>query len=148
MQCWSDYVARYLSADFSSPDLRDHLSQKPVFLPRYPVFVTPDPWTSKPMIEPQHSDCVHPTERFTAVNAVGLSSSSSSSVCVGTCGGSVSVSVTMTLRRRRWRTEEEKRTQTAWRWSVCSNSTPIRWCTSSNLKTTCTDAPRCREPTR
>ncbi len=43
MQCWSDYVARYLSADFSSPDLRDHLSQKPVFLPRYPVFVTPDP---------------------------------------------------------------------------------------------------------
>ncbi|XP_052453133.1 paired amphipathic helix protein Sin3a [Carassius gibelio] len=31
---WSDYVARYLSTDFSSPDLRDHLSQKPVFLPR------------------------------------------------------------------------------------------------------------------
>uniref|UniRef100_A0A8C1K2B3 Paired amphipathic helix protein Sin3a n=1 Tax=Cyprinus carpio TaxID=7962 RepID=A0A8C1K2B3_CYPCA len=31
---WSDYVARYLSADFISPDLRDHLSQKPVFLPR------------------------------------------------------------------------------------------------------------------
>uniref|UniRef100_A0A8C2J240 Paired amphipathic helix protein Sin3a n=1 Tax=Cyprinus carpio TaxID=7962 RepID=A0A8C2J240_CYPCA len=29
---WSDYVARYLSADFISPDLRDHLSQKPVFL--------------------------------------------------------------------------------------------------------------------
>ncbi|XP_067235287.1 SIN3 transcription regulator family member Aa [Chanodichthys erythropterus] len=31
---WSDYVMRYLSADFTSPDLRDHLSQKPVFLPR------------------------------------------------------------------------------------------------------------------
>uniref|UniRef100_A0A8C1ZUU4 Paired amphipathic helix protein Sin3a n=1 Tax=Cyprinus carpio TaxID=7962 RepID=A0A8C1ZUU4_CYPCA len=31
---WSDYVARYLSAEFISPDLRDHLSQKPVFLPR------------------------------------------------------------------------------------------------------------------
>nr|XP_055048514.1 SIN3 transcription regulator family member Aa [Misgurnus anguillicaudatus] len=31
---WSDYVMRYLSADFSSPDLRDHLTQKPVFLPR------------------------------------------------------------------------------------------------------------------
>uniref|UniRef100_A0A672RHE9 Paired amphipathic helix protein Sin3a-like n=1 Tax=Sinocyclocheilus grahami TaxID=75366 RepID=A0A672RHE9_SINGR len=32
--CWSDYVMRYLSADFTSPDLREHLSQKPVFLPR------------------------------------------------------------------------------------------------------------------
>ncbi|XP_065147521.1 SIN3 transcription regulator family member Aa [Paramisgurnus dabryanus] len=31
---WSDYVMRYLSADFSSPDLKDHLTQKPVFLPR------------------------------------------------------------------------------------------------------------------
>ncbi|XP_050955909.1 SIN3 transcription regulator family member Aa isoform X1 [Labeo rohita] len=31
---WSDYVVRYLSTDFTSPDLRDHLSQKPVFLPR------------------------------------------------------------------------------------------------------------------
>ncbi|XP_051545084.1 SIN3 transcription regulator family member Aa [Myxocyprinus asiaticus] len=31
---WSDYVMRYLSADFTSPDLRDHLAQKPVFLPR------------------------------------------------------------------------------------------------------------------
>ncbi|XP_052399874.1 paired amphipathic helix protein Sin3a [Carassius gibelio] len=31
---WSDYVMRYLSADFTSPDVRDHLSQKPVFLPR------------------------------------------------------------------------------------------------------------------
>uniref|UniRef100_A0A8C2CAQ2 Paired amphipathic helix protein Sin3a n=1 Tax=Cyprinus carpio TaxID=7962 RepID=A0A8C2CAQ2_CYPCA len=34
IECWSDYVVRYLSADFTSPDLRDHLSQKPVFLPR------------------------------------------------------------------------------------------------------------------
>uniref|UniRef100_A0A673J4L2 Paired amphipathic helix protein Sin3a n=1 Tax=Sinocyclocheilus rhinocerous TaxID=307959 RepID=A0A673J4L2_9TELE len=32
--CWSDYVVRYLSADFTSPDLKEHLSQKPVFLPR------------------------------------------------------------------------------------------------------------------
>ncbi|XP_016099552.1 paired amphipathic helix protein Sin3a-like isoform X2 [Sinocyclocheilus grahami] len=34
IECWSDYVVRYLSADFTSPDLREHLSQKPVFLPR------------------------------------------------------------------------------------------------------------------
>lgn len=26
---------RYLSSDFISPDVRDHLAQKPVFLPRY-----------------------------------------------------------------------------------------------------------------
>lgn len=100
-----------------------------------------------PTIESQHSDCFHATERFTAVNTVALSSSSSS-VCVGACGGSVSVSVATSLRRRRWRTEAEKRTQTTWRWSACSNSTPIRWCTSSNLKTTCTDALRCWEPNR
>ncbi|XP_062849740.1 SIN3 transcription regulator family member Aa isoform X2 [Trichomycterus rosablanca] len=31
---WSDYVGRYLSADVTSPELREHLSQKPVFLPR------------------------------------------------------------------------------------------------------------------
>uniref|UniRef100_A0A673JEM8 Paired amphipathic helix protein Sin3a n=1 Tax=Sinocyclocheilus rhinocerous TaxID=307959 RepID=A0A673JEM8_9TELE len=34
IECWSDYVVRYLSADFTSPDLKEHLSQKPVFLPR------------------------------------------------------------------------------------------------------------------
>ncbi|XP_056595633.1 LOW QUALITY PROTEIN: SIN3 transcription regulator family member Aa [Triplophysa dalaica] len=34
IECWSDYVMRYLSSDFISPDVRDHLAQKPVFLPR------------------------------------------------------------------------------------------------------------------
>uniref|UniRef100_A0AAR2JK20 Paired amphipathic helix protein Sin3a n=1 Tax=Pygocentrus nattereri TaxID=42514 RepID=A0AAR2JK20_PYGNA len=31
---WSDYVERYLTTDSASPELREHLSQKPVFLPR------------------------------------------------------------------------------------------------------------------
>uniref|UniRef100_A0A4W4GRZ9 Paired amphipathic helix protein Sin3a n=1 Tax=Electrophorus electricus TaxID=8005 RepID=A0A4W4GRZ9_ELEEL len=31
---WSDYVGRYLSTDVTSPELREHLAQKPVFLPR------------------------------------------------------------------------------------------------------------------
>uniref|UniRef100_A0AAZ3Q0Z6 Paired amphipathic helix protein Sin3a n=1 Tax=Oncorhynchus tshawytscha TaxID=74940 RepID=A0AAZ3Q0Z6_ONCTS len=31
---WSDYVGRYLSSDSTSPELREHLAQKPVFLPR------------------------------------------------------------------------------------------------------------------
>ncbi|KAM9409739.1 paired amphipathic helix protein Sin3a-like isoform 2-T3 [Pholidichthys leucotaenia] len=31
---WSDYVSRYLNPDSSSPELREHLAQKPVFLPR------------------------------------------------------------------------------------------------------------------
>ncbi|KAG7468308.1 hypothetical protein MATL_G00141500 [Megalops atlanticus] len=31
---WSDYVERYLNSDSTSPELRDHLAQKPVFLPR------------------------------------------------------------------------------------------------------------------
>uniref|UniRef100_A0A8C9ZE01 Paired amphipathic helix protein Sin3a n=1 Tax=Sander lucioperca TaxID=283035 RepID=A0A8C9ZE01_SANLU len=31
---WSDYVGRYLNSDSASPELREHLSQKPVFLPR------------------------------------------------------------------------------------------------------------------
>lgn len=34
-QRWSDYLGRYLSADVTSPELREHLAQKPVFLPRY-----------------------------------------------------------------------------------------------------------------
>lgn len=33
-QKWSDYVGRYLNSDSSSPELREHLAQKPVFLPR------------------------------------------------------------------------------------------------------------------
>ncbi|KAK1891781.1 Paired amphipathic helix protein Sin3a [Dissostichus eleginoides] len=31
---WSDYVGRYLNSDSASPELREHLSQTPVFLPR------------------------------------------------------------------------------------------------------------------
>ncbi|XP_031201557.1 paired amphipathic helix protein Sin3a [Mastomys coucha] len=31
---WSDYVERYMSSDTTSPELREHLAQKPVFLPR------------------------------------------------------------------------------------------------------------------
>nr|XP_040052546.1 paired amphipathic helix protein Sin3a-like [Gasterosteus aculeatus aculeatus] len=31
---WSDYVGRYLNSDSASPELREHLFQKPVFLPR------------------------------------------------------------------------------------------------------------------
>uniref|UniRef100_A0A8C7L435 SIN3 transcription regulator family member Aa n=1 Tax=Oncorhynchus kisutch TaxID=8019 RepID=A0A8C7L435_ONCKI len=31
---WSDYVGRYLNSDSTSPELREHLAQKPVFLPR------------------------------------------------------------------------------------------------------------------
>ncbi|XP_068580357.1 paired amphipathic helix protein Sin3a-like [Cebidichthys violaceus] len=31
---WSVYVGRYLNSDSASPELREHLSQKPVFLPR------------------------------------------------------------------------------------------------------------------
>nr|XP_042707595.1 paired amphipathic helix protein Sin3a-like [Chrysemys picta bellii] len=31
---WSDYVERYVSSDSTSPELREHLAQKPVFLPR------------------------------------------------------------------------------------------------------------------
>ncbi|XP_024909477.1 paired amphipathic helix protein Sin3a-like isoform X2 [Cynoglossus semilaevis] len=31
---WSDYVTRYLNSDSASPELREHLAQKPVFLPR------------------------------------------------------------------------------------------------------------------
>uniref|UniRef100_A0A8C9VDV6 Paired amphipathic helix protein Sin3a n=1 Tax=Scleropages formosus TaxID=113540 RepID=A0A8C9VDV6_SCLFO len=31
---WSDYVERYLNSDSTSPELREHLAQKPVFLPR------------------------------------------------------------------------------------------------------------------
>nr|XP_046250036.1 paired amphipathic helix protein Sin3a-like isoform X3 [Scatophagus argus] len=31
---WSDYVGRYLNSDTASPELREHLAQKPVFLPR------------------------------------------------------------------------------------------------------------------
>ncbi|XP_065808778.1 paired amphipathic helix protein Sin3a-like isoform X5 [Labrus bergylta] len=36
---WSDYVGRYLNSDSASPELREHLAQKPVFLPspRSPV---------------------------------------------------------------------------------------------------------------
>lgn len=34
-QRWSDYVGRYLNSDSASPELRDHLAQKPVFLPRW-----------------------------------------------------------------------------------------------------------------
>lgn len=34
-QRWSDYVGRYLNPDSASPELRDHLAQKPVFLPRW-----------------------------------------------------------------------------------------------------------------
>ncbi|XP_029769909.1 paired amphipathic helix protein Sin3a-like, partial [Terrapene carolina triunguis] len=30
---WSDYVERYVSSDSTSPELREHLAQKPVFLP-------------------------------------------------------------------------------------------------------------------
>ncbi|XP_037110600.1 SIN3 transcription regulator family member Aa [Syngnathus acus] len=31
---WSDYVSRYLNPDTTTPELRAHLAQKPVFLPR------------------------------------------------------------------------------------------------------------------
>ncbi|XP_077423344.1 SIN3 transcription regulator family member Aa [Vanacampus margaritifer] len=31
---WSDYVSRYLNPDTTTPELREHLAQKPVFLPR------------------------------------------------------------------------------------------------------------------
>ncbi|XP_028812536.1 paired amphipathic helix protein Sin3a isoform X2 [Denticeps clupeoides] len=31
---WSDYVGRYLNSESTSPELREHLAQKPVFLPR------------------------------------------------------------------------------------------------------------------
>ncbi|CAN9506629.1 unnamed protein product [Ophioblennius macclurei] len=31
---WSDYMGRYLNSDSASPELREHLAQKPVFLPR------------------------------------------------------------------------------------------------------------------
>ncbi|XP_047452423.1 SIN3 transcription regulator family member Aa isoform X1 [Mugil cephalus] len=31
---WSDYVERYLNPDSTTPELREHLAQKPVFLPR------------------------------------------------------------------------------------------------------------------
>ncbi|XP_077939290.1 SIN3 transcription regulator family member Aa isoform X2 [Gasterosteus aculeatus] len=31
---WSDYVGRYLNPDSTTPELREHLAQKPVFLPR------------------------------------------------------------------------------------------------------------------
>ncbi|XP_037103877.1 paired amphipathic helix protein Sin3a-like [Syngnathus acus] len=31
---WSDYVGRYLNSDSTSAELREHLAQKPVFLPR------------------------------------------------------------------------------------------------------------------
>ena len=34
-QRWSDYVGRYLNSDSASPELREHLAQKPVFLPRW-----------------------------------------------------------------------------------------------------------------
>lgn len=34
LQRWSDYVGRYLNADSTTPELREHLAQKPVFLPR------------------------------------------------------------------------------------------------------------------
>lgn len=33
-QRWSDYVERYVNSDSTSPELREHLAQKPVFLPR------------------------------------------------------------------------------------------------------------------
>ncbi|XP_004066908.1 paired amphipathic helix protein Sin3a [Oryzias latipes] len=33
-QRWSDYMGRYLTSDSASPELREHLAQKPVFLPR------------------------------------------------------------------------------------------------------------------
>ena len=33
-QRWSDYVGRYLNSASASPELREHLAQKPVFLPR------------------------------------------------------------------------------------------------------------------
>ncbi|XP_064336759.1 paired amphipathic helix protein Sin3a isoform X3 [Camelus dromedarius] len=31
---WSDYVERYVNSDTTSPELREHLARKPVFLPR------------------------------------------------------------------------------------------------------------------
>ncbi|XP_029808789.1 paired amphipathic helix protein Sin3a isoform X2 [Suricata suricatta] len=31
---WSDYVERYMNSDTTSPELREHLARKPVFLPR------------------------------------------------------------------------------------------------------------------
>ncbi|XP_035251360.1 SIN3 transcription regulator family member Aa isoform X1 [Anguilla anguilla] len=31
---WSDYIGRYVNLDSTSPELREHLAQKPVFLPR------------------------------------------------------------------------------------------------------------------
>lgn len=33
-QRWSDYLGRFLNSDSASVELREHLSQKPVFLPR------------------------------------------------------------------------------------------------------------------
>lgn len=34
LQRWQDYVESYVNADSASPELREQLSQKPVFLPR------------------------------------------------------------------------------------------------------------------
>ena len=34
LQRWSDYVGRYLNPDSTTPELREHLAQKPVFLTR------------------------------------------------------------------------------------------------------------------
>lgn len=35
LQRWQDYVESYVNADSASPELREQLSQKPVFLPRW-----------------------------------------------------------------------------------------------------------------
>lgn len=38
-QRWCDYVGRYLNSDSASPELREHLAQKPVFLPRWGLWL-------------------------------------------------------------------------------------------------------------
>ncbi len=129
----------YLSADFSSPDLRDHLSQKPVFLPRYPVFVT---------LNFQTNDWISAFRLCTSHREVH------SSKCCWFVIIIVLLCLCRNLRRirkcQRDHDSQEKEVKDGGRkenadsmkMEWCSNSTPIRWCTSSNLKTTCTDAPR------
>lgn len=133
LQRWSDYVGRYLNPDSTTPELREHLAQKPVFLPRQVVpsvlnssVTTLQRWISKWLNK------MLPVYRDAFVSLTRHS-------CPGTWGGSGSTR----RAENRWTKKSVRGARNPWkrrRWSACSNSTLTRWSTYLSLRTTCIDA--------
>lgn len=159
LQRWSDYVGRYLNPDSTTPELREHLAQKPVFLPRWDVFTVTlcvcvclcfcffffcfrVCWGIFCYVLFVFHWCVSCTR----------ANSFNSRVCLhfvspGIWGGSGSTrraESSWTKRRARVARKPLKRR----RWSACSSSTLTRWFTSLSPRITCTDALPCCELTR